>query len=214
MIRAVLFDLDGTLADTAPDLGYALNLQLQRRGREPLAIELVRPYASAGARGLLKQGFGMAPGDSSFDAMRAEYLEIYSQNLCRETVLFPGIASLLDSLQKRVIAWGIVTNKPHRFTLPLVKQLGLFQRAGCVISGDSVPCPKPHPDSLKKACEELAISADDAIYVGDDERDVQAAHAAGMRSVIAGWGYLGGKDPQLWGAEVIQHPTQVLNFLS
>lgn len=214
MIKAVLFDFDGTLADTAPDLGYALNLQLTRHGREPLPIAAIRPHASAGARGLLKLGFDLDPEDGEFDAMRSEYLQIYSENLCRETALFAGIAPMLRALEARPTPWGIVTNKPRRFTLPLVEKLGLDQQAGCVISGDSVSRAKPHPDSLLKACAELKIAAKDAIYVGDDERDVQAACAAGMRSVIAGWGYLGnGNHPERWGADLLaQHPAEVLNF--
>jgi phosphoglycolate phosphatase len=215
MIRAVLFDLDGTLADTAPDLGYALNLQLQRYGRELLAIELIRPHASAGARGLLKLGFGIEPEDEEFGVMRSEYLDLYDQNLCRETVLFPGIDELLEALKTRAIPWGIVTNKPERFTLPLVKQLGLFHGAACVVCGDSVPRAKPHPDSLLRASEVLDITPGDIIYVGDDERDVQAARAARMTSIIAGYGYLGnGNHPETWGAQaIIKQPSEVLNFL-
>jgi 2-phosphoglycolate phosphatase len=215
MIRAVLFDFDGTLADTAPDLGYALNLQLQRYGREPIPTEVMRPHSSAGARGLLKLGFGVTPEDENFSDLRSEYLDLYENNLCRNTVLFPGVVELLNSLEMLAIPWGIVTNKPHRFTVPLIKQLGLSDRANCVVSGDSVPRPKPYPDSLLKASEEMGIKPEDAIYVGDDERDVQAANAARMRSVVAGYGYLGiGNHPEDWGAQgIITNPSEVLNFL-
>ena len=215
MIRAVLFDLDGTLADTAPDLGHALNLQLQRYNRAPLPIAAIRPHASAGSRGLLQLGFGISPGDADFEAMRREYLALYDENLCCETTLFPGVAELLSALEQRAVAWGIVTNKPHRFTVPLVEQLGLAGRAGCVVSGDTVPRAKPHPDPLLKASSDLGIAPAEAIYLGDDERDTQAARAAGMRSVIAGYGYLGdGSRPETWGAEaIIGHPAELLNYL-
>ena len=215
MIRAVLFDLDGTLADTAPDLGYALNLQLQRYGRAPLPIAAIRPHASAGSRGLLQLGFGIGPGDADFEAMRQEYLALYDENLCRATTLFPGVLELLTALEQTAVAWGIVTNKPHRYTVPLVEQLGLAGRAGCVVSGDTVPRSKPHPDSLFKASSDLGIAPGEAIYLGDDERDTQAALAAGMRSVIAGYGYLGeGNHPETWGAEaIIRHPAELLIYL-
>lgn len=215
MITAVLFDLDGTLADTAPDLGYALNLQLQRHGRQPIPIEIIRPHASAGARGLLKLGFNITPDDENFGAMRNEYLDLYEQNICRDTVLFPGIIDLLSTLQTRNIPWGIVTNKPERFTLPLVKLLGIFEHAASIVSGDSVPRPKPAPDSLLKAAKDIRIQPHEAIYVGDDERDVQAAQAAQMPSLIAGYGYLGNNtSPETWGAQaIIKYPADLLNFL-
>ena len=215
MMRAVLFDLDGTLADTAPDLGYALNLQLLRHGKEPLPIETIRPHASAGSRGLLQLGFGIGPENAHFEAMRREYLALYDENLCRETVLFPGVAEMLAALEAMPIFWGIVTNKPQRFTTPLVEQLGLAARAGCVVSGDSVPRAKPYPDSLLKASGELRVAPGESLYLGDDERDTQAAHAAGMRSLIAGYGYLGtGNHPEKWGADaIIDHPAEILNYL-
>ncbi|MBA2689336.1 MAG: HAD-IA family hydrolase [Burkholderiales bacterium] len=214
MIRAVLFDLDGTLADTAADLGYALNVQLQRHGRQALPMELIRRHASAGTPGLIKLGFNSGPQDHNFAALRSEYMRLYEDNLCRQTTLFPGIAELLDTLEERRLIWGIVTNKPQRFTVPLVKQLGIFERAGCVVSGDSVPRPKPHPDSLCQAAKELAIEPEQALYVGDDERDMQAATAAGMPKIIAGYGYLSdGSHPENWGAPIINYPAQVLNFL-
>jgi phosphoglycolate phosphatase len=215
MSSAILFDLDGTLADTAPDLGHALNLQLQRHGRTALPIEMIRPHASAGSRGLLQLGFGIGPQDARFEAMRAEYLALYDDNLCRETTLFPGVAALLEELRSRAIVWGIVTNKPHRFTVPLLEQLGLAARAACVVSGDSVPRSKPHPDSLLKAAQQLGIAPVEIIYLGDDERDTAAAHAAGMRSVIAGYGYLGnGNHLEKWGADaIIQRPEEILNYL-
>ncbi len=212
--RAVLFDLDGTLADTAPDLGYALNLQLERHGRPSLPLMAIRPFASEGARGLLKLGFGIDPDHAGFTEMRAEYLQLYEDNLCRHTTLFPGITELFDALAARGIPWGIVTNKPQRFTAPLVKLLGIDRSAACVVSGDMVPRAKPHPDSLLRAAEQLAVPPAQIVYVGDDQRDVAAAHSAGMGQIIAGYGYLGGTAPETWGAQaIIDRPAEVLNFL-
>jgi phosphoglycolate phosphatase len=215
MIRAVLFDLDGTLADTAPDLGFALNRQLLRHGKQPLPLELIRPHASAGARGLLMLGFGLMPASPSYDAMRQEYLNLYSEHLCRSTTLFAGVSVLLDALDTRKTLWGIVTNKPERFTGPLLKQIGLFDRAACVVSGDTCARPKPYPDSLLKAASDIAVPTINILYVGDDERDVQAAHAASMKSLIAGYGYLGTENhPDRWGAAaIVQRPEEILNFL-
>ncbi|HVK55873.1 MAG TPA: HAD-IA family hydrolase [Burkholderiales bacterium] len=215
MIRAVLFDLDGTLADTAPDLGYALNLQLQLHGREPLQFEQMRPHTSSGTIGLLRLGFGVTPGSENFDALRLEFMNLYEQNLCRETTLFPGVPELLADLESRGLPWGIVTNKPKRFTPALVKLLGVFDRAACVISGDSTARPKPHPDSLFKAAEEISVAPEEALYVGDDQRDVQAARAARMLCLIAGYGYLGADaNPSEWGGHaIINHPSELLDFL-
>ena len=215
MIDAVLFDLDGTLADTAPDLGFALNQLLLRYGKKPLSLPIIRPHASAGSRGLLMLGFGVTPASASYDAMREEYLNLYSEHLCRNTTLFAGVPALLDTLEKRKTLWGIVTNKPERFTAPLLKQIGLFDRAACVVSGDTCARPKPYPDSLLKASAEIAMPTTNILYVGDDERDVQAAHAAGMGSLIAGYGYLGTENhPDQWGADgIAQRPEEILNFL-
>lgn len=211
MIEAVLFDLDGTLADTAPDLGYALNVLLARYGKPALPIESIRPHVSHGARGMLQVGFGMLPADESFPDFRDQYLAIYADNLCRETVLFPGMGSLLESLESAGMPWGIVTNKPQRFTEPLIAALNLHTRAACVVSGDSAARAKPHPDTLLLATRKANINVRLTVYVGDDERDIQAAHAAGMAAVVALYGYLGvGSDPRTWGAEaMIQHPLEL-----
>jgi phosphoglycolate phosphatase len=215
MIEAVLFDLDGTLADTAPDLGFALNQQLFRHGKRPLPIKAIRPHASAGSRGLLMLGFGVTPADPRYEAMREEYLNLYADNLCRGTVLFSGVGALLDALEERGVKWGIVTNKPERFTVPLVERLGLLQRAASVVSGDTCPRAKPYPDSLLKAAADIAVPPGNAVYVGDDERDVLAARGAGMSCIIAGYGYLGtGSHPDEWGADsIVQRPSEILNFL-
>ena len=215
MIKAVLFDLDGTLADTALDLGYALNRQRIARGLSALPIALIRTEASAGARGLLGLGFSIKPGDSGYDAMRAEFLDFYAEHLCRETSLFPGIAELLDQLDDRQLPWGIVTNKPARFTIPLMQELGLSQRATCVISGGDTTHSKPHPEPLLTASSAMAIAPDECIYLGDDIRDVQASLAAGMEPVIARYGYLGSvSPPESWGARyLIDQPQELLGYL-
>ena len=213
--RGVLFDLDGTLADTAPDLGFALNQQRLARGIPELPIEAVRSQASSGARGLLKIGFNIEPGQSGYDAMRDEFLDIYERNLSRNTRLFPGVSALLEQVERRGLRWGIVTNKAERFTFPLLRALTLIDRAACVICGDTTPNPKPHPAPLLAAAEKLGTPARQCIYVGDDERDVQAGHAAGMPVVVARYGYLGnGTPPQLWGADgFIDAPEDLLIVL-
>ena len=213
--RGVLFDLDGTLADTAPDLGFALNQQRLARGMPELPIEAVRCHASSGARGLLKIGFGIEPGQSGYDALRDEFLDIYEDNLARSSRLFPGVSVLLEQIEQRGLRWGIVTNKAERFTFPLLRALTLIERAACVICGDTTPNPKPHPAPLLAAAEKLGIPARQCIYVGDDERDVQAGHAAGMPVVVARYGYLGnGTPPEHWGADgFVDTPTDLLGVL-
>ncbi|HUW49670.1 MAG TPA: phosphoglycolate phosphatase [Sulfuricella sp.] len=215
MIQAVLFDLDGTLADTAPDLGHALNLQRERHGLPPLTQETIRPYASHGTRGLFEIGFGLKPEDARFEPMREEYLDLYTANLCRLTRLFPGMAELLEELEEKGIAWGVVTNKPARFTNPLMEQLGLIQRAASIISGDTCPRPKPHPEPLLTAAREIGVAPQFCLYVGDAERDIEAARAAGMPALVAAYGYLGANDwPEQWGADsIIRVPAEILDYL-
>jgi len=210
--RAVLFDLDGTLADTAPDLGYALNELLQSRGRAPLPIEKIRPVASSGARGLLGLGFDLQPGDPSYAAMSEEFLDLYESNLCRDTRLFPGIAELLRVIEERAMSWGIVTNKARRFTLPLMKLLNLSERAGCIVCGDSTAHRKPHPAPLNAAAKTIGVDPAVCIYLGDDERDMIAGRAAGMRVAIAQYGYLGtGNPPEIWEADLrVAHPMDLV----
>jgi phosphoglycolate phosphatase len=210
--KAVLFDLDGTFADTAHDLGYALNTQLAARGKDPLPIDAIRRVCSSGARGLLGLGFGLQPGDPEYDAMTREFLDLYEGNLCRGTTLFDGVAELLGELEGRGMPWGIVTNKAKRFTLPLMRLLGLDARAGCVICGDSAAQRKPHPAPLIMAAQCLSINPAACIYLGDDERDMIAGRAAGMRVAVAEYGYLGtGNPPQAWEADYrISHPLQLV----
>ncbi|MGB9149105.1 MAG: HAD-IA family hydrolase [Burkholderiales bacterium] len=215
MIDAVLFDLDGTLADTAPDLGYALNTLLMRYDRAQLPLQKIRPVASHGARGLLELGFGIKPNDPYFDELRTEFLDLYLKNICRETRLFDGMEDLLTQLENKKIKWGVVTNKPKRFTDPLIALLKLDARAACVVSGDSYARPKPYPDPLLGAAEEIAVEPGRIVYVGDDERDMQAARAAETHAVIANWGYMGnGNSPDQWPADAsIDHPSDLLAYL-
>ncbi|SEO84261.1 HAD-IA family hydrolase [Nitrosovibrio sp. Nv6] len=215
MIKAVLFDLDGTLADTAPDLGYALNRQRIARGLSALPIELIRIEASAGARGLLGLGFNIRPGDQDYDAMRIEFLDFYAERLCQETCLFQGVAELLDQLDARGLPWGIVTNKPARFSIPLMQALRLSNRVACLVSGGDTTHSKPHPEPLLAASRALDVAPDDCIYLGDDLRDVQASLAAGMEPIIARYGYLGNVGaPEAWGARyLIDQPQELLGYL-
>lgn len=214
-VQAVLFDLDGTFADTAADLARALNRVREEHGLAPLPASIARPHTSAGARGLLKAGFGVTPEEPGYAALRDRFLDFYEQELCVDTRLFDGIPDLLARIRLRKLPWGIVTNKGKRFSEPLLRLLAVDHLAACVVSGDSTPHIKPHPAPLLLAASLLSVAAADCIYIGDDLRDVQAARAAGMRVVVAGWGYLGaGEDPRDWEADaVISHPLQILEFL-
>ncbi len=214
-IRAVLFDLDGTLADTAPDLARALNRLRALQGLAPLPPEVARPHTSAGARGLLAAGFGVSPGDEGYAALRDSFLDFYAEGLCVETRLFDGIAELLARIRVLKLPWGIVTNKGKRFSKPLLRLLAVDHLAACIVSGDSTAHIKPHPAPLLLAASLLALPPADCIYVGDDLRDVQAARSAGMRVAVAGWGYLGeGQDPRDWGADaLVSHPREILELL-
>lgn len=211
----ILFDLDGTLVDTAHDLAYALNLQRERHGMAALPLEVIRPYASHGSKGLLSVGFDLTPEDESFPAMREEYLALYDQVLTRKPILFEGIAELLAKLEEQGELWGVVTNKPRRFTQPLMRNIGLLQRAACVVSGDDAPRPKPYPDTLLLACEQANVNPQSCWYVGDAERDIQAGKAAGMQTVVALYGYLDVADrPAEWGADrFINAPQEVLELI-
>jgi phosphoglycolate phosphatase len=213
-IRAVLFDLDGTFADTASDLAYALNRMRTSRGLHPVAIEVTRPVTSMGARGLLGVGFDVLPGHADYAAMREEFLQIYAANLCRETRMFPGMLELIDALEARALRWGIVTNKAERFARPLLDQLQVGKRVACIVGGDTTPHLKPHPAPLLAACAALTLTPSECVYVGDDRRDVEAGRAAGMRTVAVRYGYLNGGDPDSWGADaVIDSPQELLRHL-
>lgn len=215
MIKAVLFDFDGTLADTAPDLGHALNRQRIARGLTEVPITQIRSVASAGARGLLGLSFNIKPGDDGYESMRDEFLDFYTQRLCHDTCLFPGVEALLNQMETMNLPWGIVTNKPARFTRPLIQMLGLTQRVACVICGDETAHIKPHPEPLLAASNKMTVSPTHCIYLGDDIRDVQASLAAGMLPIVARYGYLGNdQPPETWGAHhLIDHPEELLAHL-
>jgi len=213
--QLVLFDLDGTLVDTAPDLAFALNLQRQKHGLPSLSDELIRPYASHGSTGLLKIGFSMTKEHPEFPNYVKEYLDIYSQVFDRNPRLFQGIDELLDTLEKSLIPWGVVTNKHRRFSQPLISALGLANRIACLVCGDDVANPKPATDSLLMACRQVGYQPRFAWYIGDAERDIQAGRAAGMRTVVALYGYLSQHDfPEQWQADfMIKQPEQLLQLL-
>lgn len=211
--RAILFDLDGTLADTAPDLAAAVNLLRSARGLAPTDYALLRPTASAGARGMIGAAFGLTPEDADFPALRDAFLDNYAAALAVRTVLFPGIAALLAGIEAAGLQWGIVTNKPARFTDPLVPLIGL-DGAGCVVSGDTTPHPKPHPAPLLEAAARLGLAPGQCWYVGDDLRDIQAGQAAAMRTVACGWGYCGEHEPRGWNADhLLITPEELLTLL-
>lgn len=212
----ILFDLDGTLVDTAPDLGYALNLQRERHGLAPLSMDVIRPYASHGSKGLLGIGFNLRPEDVQFEAMRTEYLDLYDQVFARSPVLFEGVAELLQHLEQNNIAWGVVTNKPRRFSAPLLKAMQLDTRMACLVCGDDAALPKPAPDTLFLACKQARVSPSGCFYVGDAARDIEAGNAAGMRTVIALYGYIDEADqPATWGADFsITHPQQLISLIA
>lgn len=215
MVDAVLFDLDGTLVDTAPDLAHALNQQRQMHGLPEMPFELIRPYASHGTVGLLQVGFSITPDHPAFADLRSEYLSLFEENANPYSQLFPGMMELLDELETRGIPWGIVTNKPARLTTPLLDALGLIDRAASIISGDSCANAKPHPEPILTACREIGVLPSTCVYIGDAERDIEAAHACGMPAIIAEYGYIGPQDdPSSWHADgFIQHPTALLDFL-
>jgi 2-phosphoglycolate phosphatase len=211
--QAILFDLDGTLADTAPDLAAALNKLRADRGLEPAPYESLRPYASAGARGLIGAGLGLGPDADEYEALRVAFLDNYAASISVHSRLFDGVPALLERLQSAGLRWGIVTNKAMRFTDALVPLIGLGH-AGCVVSGDSTAHAKPHPAPLLEAAQRLRVSPTACWYVGDDMRDIQAGRAAGMVTIAAAWGYCGSDGPSQWNAHAIAaSPLELLELI-
>ena len=214
-LGAVLFDLDGTLVDTAPDLARALNAVLEEEGHPPLPLATVRPFVSHGARALVRRGFGLERSDPAFERLRLRLLALYRDSIARETALFPGMEAVLETLEGRSIPWGVVTNKPAWLTDPLLAALGLDRRAACAVSGDTASNSKPHPEPLLYACRAARVPPTRCVYVGDAERDVEAGRAAGLRTLVALFGYLGPEDrPEGWGADgLLEHPSDLLEWL-
>ncbi|MES2532612.1 MAG: phosphoglycolate phosphatase [Pseudomonadota bacterium] len=214
-ISAVLFDLDGTLIDSAPDLGAAADKMRTDRGLPSLPIASYRHMAGAGARGMLGIGFGLTPDAPEFPAMREEFFRNYESRMLLATHVFDGVAQLLGALAERGLRWGIVTNKASRFTDPLMRAMPLFASAGAIVSGDTTPHAKPHPEPLFEAARRLDVDPACCIYVGDDERDIIAGRAAGMRTIAATYGYMGATaDSALWQADgTIALPFDLLQWL-
>ena len=216
MAEAVFFDLDGTLADTAPDLIGTLHRLQAEHGLPGTPFEQLRPMVSNGVRGLLGIGFGLTPDMADYPPMAKRFLDLYADALCVETRLFAGMTELLDALDANRIAWGVVTNKAERFARPIIETLGLAERSRCIVGGDTAARAKPHPDPLLHACQVSGTNPLACLYVGDDIRDITAGRAAGMKTVAAAYGYLGnGVAIHAWEADVIiQHPLEILELLS
>jgi len=214
--EAVLFDLDGTLVDSAPDLAGAANDLLVEQGLPARPFEALRPMVSAGARGMVGAAFGVKPGDARFDELRDAFLARYAQRLLDRTRVFDAMQPVLHALESRGLRWGIVTNKAARFTEPIVDGLALRARVSALVCGDTTPHSKPHPAPLLEGARQLSLLPERCVYVGDDLRDVLAGRAAGMATLIALWGYLGdGPPPHEWGASaVLDTPADLLNWLA
>ena len=214
-VSTVLFDLDGTLADTAPDLAFALNTLLEENGKAPLSMARIRPAVSLGGVAMLKLAFTQDEGSIEFEALRQRFLQIYRDNIARESKLFDGMEDLLSELDDRGLAWGIVTNKPGWLTDPLLEELEIDKRTDCIVSGDTVAHSKPHPAPMLHACELLSCQPRQTLYLGDAQRDVDAGKAANMITLVAKYGYIeDGVSIRDWGADgEIDTPTEVLDWL-
>ncbi len=215
-IRAVLFDLDGTLIDSAPDLGDAADKMRTDRGLPSLPEGLYRPMAGAGARGMLKVAFDITPEHPTYEAFREEFFVNYERAMTMRTYIFEGVTDVIDALLERDMAWGVVTNKMARFTDPLTQAMPLFSTASAIVSGDTTAHAKPHPAPMFEAARRLSLPPEACLYVGDDERDIVAGRAAGMRTVAATYGYLGEKtNIASWGADLcIDSPLSLLKWLA
>ena len=214
-IKTVLFDLDGTLIDTAPDMAAALDILCQEENQPVLPFEQVRPVVSNGSVALVKLAFGDALPEDRLQQLKQRYLEIYQQNVCDQSMPFEGIEKVLDHLEQNGLNWGIVTNKPGWLTLPLLDRLKLKQRASSIVSGDTTENRKPHPEPMHHACEEANSTNEECMYVGDARRDIEAGNNAGMKTLVAMYGYIGEhEDVNSWGADaIIQHPQDILSHL-
>ncbi len=214
-VAAVLFDLDGTVIDSAPDLAGAANAMRRARSLEPVPYERLRPHVGSGARGMVGAAFGVTPEHADFEAMRIEFLDRYTRMLLDTTRVFAAMEPVLKAIEASGLPWGIVTNKHQRFTMPIVEGLGITKRAAVVICGDTTPHAKPHPAPLLEAARRIKLDPAHCIYIGDDHRDMQAARAAGMRSGAAAWGYIpAADDVTAWGADrVLSEAGDILHWL-
>ena len=214
-IQAVLFDLDGTLIDSAPDLGAAADKMRTDRGLASLPLDLYRPMAGAGARGMIGVGFGIAPDHADYEALKEEFFKNYEACMTERTYAFDGVADLIAQINQAGFKWGVVTNKSERFALPLTRAMPLFQSAQTIVGGDTTPYAKPHPAPLLEAARQIGVAPEHCAYVGDDERDIIAGRAAGMPTVAAAYGYLGATaDTAHWNADAtIATPAQLLKVL-
>lgn len=216
VINNVLFDLDGTLADTAPDLANALNQLLKEQGRAKLPFAEIRPTVSNGGNFMIRHAFQIDEKSDEFASLRHRFLEIYSMHLADETTLFPGMENVLAQLETDQITWGVVTNKLSWLTTPLMEALNLQRRAGCIVSGDSVEQSKPHPAPMLHACKLLNCKPYQTVYIGDAQRDILAGRNAGMQTLVALYGYIDkDEQPETWGANsMIKHPLEILDWLN
>jgi phosphoglycolate phosphatase len=214
-IQTVLFDLDGTLLDTAPDLANALNAVLRFNRQPALPFEQIRPVVSHGGQALIELGFELGPDHPGFAPIKKQLLDYYQTHIAEQTTLFPGMSEVLDSIEQRGVSWGVVTNKPAWLTEPLMDALDLTRRATTIVSGDTLDERKPHPAQLLYACKVVGSKPDNCLYIGDAQRDIEAGHKAGMSTLVAMFGYLLTEDkPETWGATaLIQHPSDILNWI-
>jgi len=215
-LRSVLFDLDGTLLDTAPDLAAALNHVLTRNHREALDFDTIRPWVSHGGIVLVKKGFGIETDHPEFDLYRQQLLDYYKGNIATHTQLFPGMADVLSQLEQNGTKWGVVTNKPAWLTEPLLEETGLASRCACIVSGDTLDERKPHPAPLQHACKLIGCTEKESLYIGDAERDIEAGRNAEMQTLVALFGYIGDEDnPSEWGANgMVSQPSEILTWIT
>ena len=213
--EAVLFDLDGTLVDTAADLALALNLLLVEIGHPRVELEFIRPYVSGGANEIIRAGIGASEDGDLVASLRPRYLELYLENICQESRLFPGMSEVLSRLEYQALKWGVVTNKPAAYTGPLMDAMNLSARCCSIVSADTTAHKKPHPEPLLYACRQCGITPRNSLYIGDDKRDIQAGKAAGMQTAAALWGYIQQNDRvESWQADaIISQPKDILTLL-
>lgn len=214
-IKTVLFDLDGTLIDTAPDMAAALTVLCKEENQPVLSYAQVRPVVSNGSVALVKLAFGDLDDEKRLMHLKQRYLEIYEENICIDSALFKGIETVLDHIENHGLNWGVVTNKPGWLTLPLMKSLRLTQRAATIVSGDTTPNSKPHPDPMHYACEQAESESQECIYVGDARRDIEAGRNAGIKTLVANYGYIEtGEDVTAWGADaIVNEPKDILRYI-